>query len=539
MIIKNLFHVLFILMIIAGVPAGALGDDDAVVVAAEETNENLVPVIFHGRELFKVADVSAVSAKGRAKLLLRRITNKAKSPLFNTDDLNIFHDDALGVSLILINTEFIFAVWESDAKKIGRPRKELADEYKETISDAINQYRKDYTLTSYLRGIGFAVIATLLLLLFWFAVLKLCKKEILFVNERFSGQKMFKFIDGKSMLTINNYIIRLVRFVILFLGIIIYLNFVLSFFPWTFNLSARLFKLITSPLIMFYNGFVEKLPDLFVLVVISAICYGILRATKHMFEQISEGNVHIKGFYREWADPTYRLVRLVVIIFALVAAFPYIPGSSSPAFKGISIFLGVLFSLGSSSAVGNIFAGLVLTYMRPFSPGDFVKISGIKGTVLSKHTFSTRLQTNRNQIVTIPNISVSSNHIVNYSRMAKHEGVILETTVTIGYDVPWRKVHELLTAAAEVTPDVLDNPPPSIIQSSLDDFYVSYMLRVSTQSPDRELAVLSNLHQRIQDNFSKAGIEILSPHYRQNRSGEKTTIPELYPFKKEKEKQSG
>jgi small-conductance mechanosensitive channel len=532
--IKRLLYFLLTMAVLIGLPVGAFAADAA---EDEDKSGELVPVMFHGRELFKVGDISALTAKERANVLVKRFERKAKSPLFNTAELTIFHDKSMEASVIFSGPEYICVVWESDAKKAGRTRKELAEEYKESIRDAIDQYRKDYTITSYLRGIGFAAIATVIFLLFWFVVIKLCKKEILIVNTRFADQKMFKFIDGKSLITINDYSIRLIRLFIILWGIAIYLNFVLSFFPWTFNLSARLFHLITSPVIMFYNGFVEKLPDLFVLVVIATICYGVLRATKNVFNQIAEGNVHIKGFYSEWSEPTYRLIRLIVIVFALVAAFPYIPGSSSPAFKGISIFMGVLFSMGSSSAVGNIFAGVVLTYMRPFTQGDFVKISGIKGTVMSRRTFSTRLRTPRNQIVTIPNTSVSSNHIINYSRMAKQGGIILETTVTIGYDVPWRKVHELLTAAAEGAPDVLDDPPPSIIQSSLDDFYVAYKLRVTTQSPQRGPGILSTLHQRIQDNFAKADIEILSPHYRQNRSGEETTIPELYPVKKRDEGQ--
>jgi len=527
--IKRRLYFLLIILVLVGVPAGAFAAEGA---ENEDKTGELVPVVFHGRELFKVSDISVLTAQERAKVLTKRFERKAKSPLFNTAELTIFHDKSMESSIIFSGSEYICVIWESDAKKLGKTRKELAEEYKESIRDVIDQYRKDYTITSYLRGIGFAAIATVVFLLFWFVVRKLCKKEILIINKRFADQKMFKFIDGKSLITINGYFIRLLRFITILWGIIIYLNFVLSFFPWTFNLSARLYNLITFPIIMFYSGFVEKLPDLFVLVVIAGICYSVLHGTKHIFDQISEGNVHIKGFYRDWSEPTYRLVRLIIIVFALVAAFPYIPGSSSPAFKGITIFMGVLFSMGSSSAVGNIFAGLVLTYMRPFTQGDFVKISEIKGTVVSRKTFSTRLRTNRNQIVTIPNISVSSNHIINYSRMAKQEGIILETTVTIGYDVPWRKVHELLIAAAEGAPDVLENPPPNIIQSSLDDFYVAYTLRIATQSPQRELPILSSLHQRIQDNFAKADIEILSPHFRQNRHGEETTVPELYPVKK-------
>jgi len=300
---------------------------------------------------------------------------------------------------------------------------------------------------------------------------------------------------------------------------------VLSFFPWTFNLSARLFGLVSQPVINFGHAFVENLPNLFALLVVIGIVVFTLRGLKHIFEQIGEGKVRIRGFYRDWSDPTYRLVRVVVIVFAAVIAFPFIPGSSSPAFKGISIFMGVLLSLGSTSAVGNIVAGLVLTYMRPFVNDDFVEISGLRGVVESRGTFSTRLRTPTNEIISIPNASVSSNHIINFSRMAQRGGVNVGTSVTIGYDVPWRQVHELLIAAAKDVPDVLQSPPPKVLQLGLDDFYVEYKLIVTTKHPERRFPIRSGLHQNIQDNFTAAGVEILSPHYRNNRDGERTTIP--------------
>ncbi|MCK5675973.1 MAG: mechanosensitive ion channel, partial [Verrucomicrobia bacterium] len=214
-------------------------------------------------------------------------------------------------------------------------------------------------------------------------------------------------------------------------------------------------------------------------------------------------------------------------VFAAVVAFPFIPGSSSPAFKGISIFMGVLLSLGSTSAVGNIVAGLVLTYMRPFVTDDFVEISGLRGTVVSRGTFSTRLKTPTNEIISIPNASVSANHIINFSRMAEKGGVNVGTAVTIGYDVPWRTVHELLIAAAKGVPDVLEAPPPKVLQISLDDFYVKYKLIVTTEHPELRFPMRSNLHQNIQDNFAKAGIEILSPHYQSDRNGEASTVPAI------------
>jgi small-conductance mechanosensitive channel len=482
-------------------------------------------VMFHGQELFELSGISSVTAEQRAKILVRRLTRRAGSPLISTDDFTVYHDDGLNVSMIMLDADVICGVWESDAKLHNIDRKELAENWHVILRDIIDQYRRDHTTDSYMKGGLFAALATLVLLIIWFVIRKLCKKEIQAVEKKFAGQQMLKFLDGDSLVTVNASVVRLVRFVTMAWIFIIYLNLVLSFFPWTFNLSARLFGLVSTPIISFGHDFVDNLPDLFTLLVIIGIVWFVLRGLKNIFKQISEGKVRIKGFYRDWADPTFRLVRVIVIVFAAVVAFPSIPGHNSPAFKGISIFMGVLLSLGSTSAVGNIVAGLVLTYMRPFVTDDFVEISGLRGTVVSRGTFSTRLKTPTNEIISIPNASVSTNHIINFSRMAEKGGVNVGTAITIGYDVPWRKVHELLIAAAKDVPDVQTNPPPKVLQLSLDDFYVQYKLIVTTAHPERRFPIRSNLHQNIQDNFAAAGIEIMSPHYQANRDGETTTIP--------------
>jgi len=501
----------------------------AVGVQAQEqrdTNETAA-VMFHGKELFEVSRISSVSANTRAETLLRRFKRQAKSPLVSTENFTVNHDDHLNVSVIMSGTEILCAVWEVDAKHHDIPREKLAEHWRDEIQKNIEQYRKNTTSGALVHDSIFAAIATGVFLLIWFVLRLLCRKEIKAVEKKFSGQKMFKFLDGDSVVTINGNLIKFIRAVTMIWVFVIYLNLVLSFFPWTFNLSARLFEMVSQPIINFGRAFVENLPNLFALVVIGGIVWFVLRGVKHIFEQIGEGKVRINGFYQDWADPTYRLIRIVIIVFAAVVAFPFIPGSSSPAFKGISIFMGVLLSLGSTSAVGNIVAGLVLTYMRPFVSNDFVEISGLRGSVVSRGTFSTRLKTPANEIISIPNGSVSANHIINFSRMAEKGGVNVGATVTIGYDEPWRKIHELLISAAAGVPDVLENPPPKVLQLSLDDFYVKYKLIVTTKHPERRFPMRSNLYQNIQDNFAKAGVEIMSPHYQHNRTGNETTIPAL------------
>jgi len=492
----------------------------------ESTNDTTA-VMFHGKELLTVSRISSISSDARAETLFRRFKRQAKSPLVSTDGFTVHHDDDLNVSVIMSGTEILCAVWEVDADHHDVPREKLAEHWRDEIKKGIEEYRKDYTSDAIVKDSIFAAIATVVFLIIWFVLRLFCRKEMGVVEKKFSGQKMFKFLDGDSIVTINGNLIKFIRMVVMLWVFVIYLNLVLSFFPWTYNLSARLFEMVSTPVINFGYAFVKNLPNLFALCVIIGIVWFVLRTLKHIFEQVGEGKIRINGFYRDWADPTYRLVRIVVIVFAAVVAFPFIPGSSSPAFKGISIFIGVLLSLGSTSAVGNIVAGLVLTYMRPFVSGDFVEISGLRGTVVSRGTFSTRLKTPTNEIISIPNASVSANHIINFSRMTERGGVNVGTSVTIGYDVPWRKVHELLTDAAKGVQDVLETPPPKVLQISLDDFYVKYKLIVTTKHPELRFILRSNLHQNIQDNFSKAGIEIMSPHYQHNRDGNETTIPNL------------
>ena len=236
----------------------------------------------------------------------------------------------------------------------------------------------------------------------------------------------------------------------------------------------------------------------------------------------------MSGFYADWAMPTYSIVRFLLYAFMFVLIFPYLPGSDSNIFKGVSIFIGVLFSLGSTSAISNMIAGLVITYMRPFKIGDRIKIGDVTGDVLEKTMLVTRVRTIKNEIITIPNSSVLSGNTINFSSEAIEKGLIIYTTVTIGYDVPWKDMHKALIDAALRTEMLLNEPKPFVLQTSLDDFYVSYQINAYTKEASKQALIYSNLHQNIQDVCNERGIEILSPHYRAARDGNMTTIPSNY-----------
>jgi small-conductance mechanosensitive channel len=273
------------------------------------------------------------------------------------------------------------------------------------------------------------------------------------------------------------------------------------------------------------SAILGSLPSIAFLVVVAAIAWVAIKFVHLLFSAIESGTVILPGFYPDWAQPTYKIVRFVIIVIAAIAMFPYIPGSGSIAFRGISLFIGAVLSLGSSSAVSNVIAGVVLTYTRAFQLGDRVQIGEASGDVVDRTLLVTRIRTIKNVDVTIPNSQVLSSHVSNFTSRARHGGVILHTTVTIGYDAPWRTVHELLIGAARATPDVLADPAPFVLQTSLDDFFVSYQINASTDSPDRMAQTYSTLHQNIQDAFSRAGVEIMSPHYGALRDGNRVAIP--------------
>jgi small-conductance mechanosensitive channel len=275
-------------------------------------------------------------------------------------------------------------------------------------------------------------------------------------------------------------------------------------------------------------GFIGFIPELFMILVVIFITYYITKGINFISLEVERETLSIPGFYPEWAKPTFNLFKIIVMAFAFIVIFNYLPFSDSPAFQGVSVFLGLLISLGSSSAISNIIAGLVIIYMRAFKLGDRVKIGDTTGDVIEKTMLVTRLRTIKNEEVTIPNASILAGKTINYSVESNGPGLILHSTVTIGYDVPWRKVHELLISAAMKTDMILKAPSPFVLQTSLDDFYVSYQINAYTTTPQKAAVIYSELHSFIQDAFSEAGVEIMSPHYRASREGNELTIPPTY-----------
>lgn len=341
----------------------------------------------------------------------------------------------------------------------------------------------------------------------------------------------FKSLELVTPDQITNGLLSLARYSQIGLNLVLGLTgltFALSFFPGTQGVVISMFDKVSEMLISAGETVLGYLPKLFTLVVIVIVTRYTLKLLRFFYEGIHSKRIKVAGLHQELTAPTFQLLRFMVIALALVAAYPFLPGSNSPVFRGITIFVGFLLSLGSTSLVTNIVSGIVLTYTRGLRIGDRVKIGNTVGDVIERTLLVTRIRTIKNVVVTIPNGMVLNNEIINYNAPMVEEGLILNTTVTIGYDVPWRKVHDLLIQAALATRDIQSEQKPFVLQTSLDDYYVSYELNAYTHAPERMAAIYSELHQNIQDWFNEAGVEIMSPGYTAYRDGNDVTIPPQY-----------
>ena len=493
------------------------------------------PVILDGSTLFYIRQgYRAYSAEERAEAAQTRIRKFADDLTLPLDSITV--NDEGSATEIVAGDRIIVSLSNADAKAEGIKvaRHELARQIAEKISTGVLKYRQDYSHRSILHGIILLIVVTVVVIGILIGFHLLYRKLRTVIATRIDARirsihiQSFEIIQAERIRTVLGAVVRLMRFAVVFIILYSYVHYALTLFPWTRPIAHALLGYLLVPLRALGKAFLAEIPNLFFLAVLVLITYYALKLMHHFFAEIERGSLTISGFYPEWGMPTYKICRILFIALAAVVAFPYIPGSNSPAFKGVSIFLGVLFSIGSSSAISNFVAGLVMTYRRAFLVGDRVRIGDFIGDVVAIRLQVTILRTPKNEEIIIPNSLILSSHVVNYSMEAKTEGLILHTSVTIGYDAPWRKVHELLISAAGSTGDILKAPSPYVLQTGLNDFYVTYELNAYTNVPGRMTFIYSDLHQNIQDKFNEAGMEIMSPHYTQLRDGHHVTIPEHY-----------
>ncbi len=482
------------------------------------------------KTLFSVPGVLSFSAGARAAAISARINELSKQVLFNPDSISVA--DRGNSSDIMAGDLIVMSVTEEDASLAGQDRSALANDYGQRIRATLTALRREYSLKSLLLGALYALIATAGMIAI-FGIFRRIFPKIYRTIEGWRGTRIrslriqkFELLPAYRITGFAIGIAKLLRFVLGLIVLYFYASLVLGFFPWTRGYAQILVGYVLSPLRTTADAVVAYLPNLFFIAVIIVVAFYLIKFIKMIFTELGRGTITFPDFYPEWAEPTYKIVRFMAIALTVIVIFPYFPGSKSPAFQGISIFLGVLFSLGSTSAIANIVAGVILTYMRAFKIGDRVKIADTIGDVIEKTLLVTRVRTIKNVEVTIANAMVLGSHIINFSASAQQEGLILHTAVTIGYDAPWRTVHKLLTDAAIETRGILKDPNPFILQTALDDFYVHYELNAYTDQPGEMAQIYSDLHANIQDKFNAAGVEIMSPHYSSVRDGNRIAIPE-------------
>jgi small-conductance mechanosensitive channel len=383
-------------------------------------------------------------------------------------------------------------------------------------------------------NMGLAIAAIAFLLIFIYGINRLFKiiykKIYSLAGNKIKGLsfKTYQFLTPKYTASLIVGGFKIVRLLILFIVFYFWLPLVFSIFHWTKDISKTLIGYAIEPIKSLGSSFVDYLPSLLFIGIVFFIVRYINKIINFFAKEISNERLKLDGFYKEWAKPTSIIAKLIIYVFALVFIFPYLPGSGSPAFQGVSIFVGVLLSLGSTGFVANAVSGLMIIYMRPFIIGDVVKIGDNIGTVVSKQMLVTRLNTPKNEEISIPNKMIVEGQIVNFSSEEKGVGIFMHTTVTLGYDVSWRKVHEVMIEAAKRTTEIIEDPKPFVLQTALNDFNVAYELNAYTKNPSKMAVTYSELHQNLQDCLNENGIEILSPHYKVERSSNETTIPKEY-----------
>ena len=514
--VKVLFSVFLVLLFFSVISSSA--QVSQVPPKTLETNPQGYPVVLGDHILFYVHGIKAMRGHERAAGISGRIKRLAEDFGFSVGSI-IVVDSEISTDILAADRQ-IMSVFDSDAQAEKVERKELAERYAQMIRAGVEKYRQEYSRQNLFLGIFYALIATLALIAGLYFLNKLYHRGEARIQAWLNsknvhiGIQTFEVVRAERIRALLIGVLRIIEVFIILLLFYAYLHLSLSFFPWTRAFAGQLFQYILGPLQSVGSGVLATIPGLIFLIVLILITLYILKLMRLFFNEVEKGVIVLKGFYPEWAKPTYRICRLLVIAFAAVIAFPHIPGSNSPAFKGISIFFGVLFSLGSTSFVANILGGYSIIYRRVFRVGDRVKIADFIGDVTDMRLSVTHLKTIKNEVITVPNSMIVNSHVINYSSLAREKGLILHTTVTIGYDAPWRQVHALLLMGAERTSGLLREPPPFILETSLEDFYVRYELNVYTDKPLEMPEIYSELHQNIQDAFNEYEVQIMSPSYR-------------------------
>ncbi|MGK7894206.1 MAG: mechanosensitive ion channel family protein [Xenococcus sp. (in: cyanobacteria)] len=494
-----------------------------------------VPVLVDGTTIFTFqANLGAINPERRAEDLIDKIEQIAQNASISIDSLHVI--DLEGLKIVQGNGMLISAFGTVDAEAANLSLEQLATERLTQIKTAISDYREARTKESLIQDLFKALLSTIAAIFAIFTLNRLLPslfQRIMNWQQQSVSSINFQGLQFLSSHQINQTLAtayKIIRFFLILFVLYLYIPFLLSCFPGTRALGIQLLETFWDSINLIVGGVLDYIPNVIIIALIVFLAYYTVRFSRIFFNAISRRIIQINGFYAEWAEPTSNIVQFLIVALAGILIFPYLPASDSPGFQGISVFVGALITFGSSTVIGNFMSGIFLIYTRAFQLGDVIQANGQTGRVVEKTILSTRIMTPDNEIITIPNASLFVSDITNYSSVIRDnkQPLIVKTTITLGYDVPWRKVYQVLIAAAKSTKGIVNDPEPFVWQTGLNDFYVSYALKAYTMEPENMGEIYSQLHQNIQDQCNESDIEILSPHYSAVRDGHQTTIPADY-----------
>jgi small-conductance mechanosensitive channel len=500
---------------IVGTAAAQAGGPAA---APPSSPPEVAAVVVDGRTLMTVRGISALPAADRARAIAQRIEDAAAEDTLAATAVRTV--DLADRTHIVFGDRTVMSVFDADAalENLGQ-RQVLAELYATKIGRAIEQYRQErgapYLREHALRAVIALASLGALLALIWLAFRRLDFG----VARRFTAQmeavetRSFNLLTAEQLQRTVEGTIHAIRSLIVFAVVFVGLEYVLNQFPWTRLVAVRAANLVIEPLRTMGGALLGALPGIVFIAVLIVVARYALRLLGLFFGGIASQRISFRGFSQDWAWPTYRLVRLVIIAFAVIVAYPYIPGSGSDAFKGVSLFLGLLMSLGAASAVANSLAGYTLIYRRAFRVGDRIQVGNVIGDVTEMRQQVTHLRTVKNEEITIPSSMMLNSHVVNFSALARAGGLILHTTVGIGYETPWRQVEAMLLLAASRTPGLKPDPSPFVLVKSLGDFAVVHELNAYCDNAQAMEATYAALHRNILDVFNEYGVAIMTPAY--------------------------
>ena len=477
-----------------------------------------VPVVVEGDTLFYLyTKRGGYTPLQRAEMIDAAIMQLGKRFTLHPDSVYIESSDI--VTDLMYGNKVIASFTDQDGLWEGRSREQLATDKRKIVVQKLKELKEEHSLWQLgKRILYFVLVLAGQYLLFWltgwlFRKLKVRIQKLKDTRLKPISIQNYELLDTQRQVNLLIFLSNLLRYVIMLLQLLITVPLLFAIFPQTKGLAYQIFSYIWNPIKNILVGIVDYIPNLFAILIICFAVKYLVRLVHYLSREVEAGRLKFGGFYPDWAMPTYHIIRFLLYAFMIAMIYPYLPGAKNGVFQGISVFVGLIISLGSSTVIGNVIAGLVITYMRPFKLGDRIQLNDTTGNVIEKTPLVTRIKTPKNEVVTIPNSFIMSSHTVNYSASAREYGLIIHSEVTIGYDVPWRQVHQLLIEAALNTPGVIDDPRPFVLETSLSDWYPVYQINAYIREADKLAQIYSDLHQNIQDRFNEAGVEIMSPHY--------------------------